>query len=105
MNDPINDDSVEVRFCVDCVFADANGADDEGISEDWTGFLPEWDGWVFGRLALTEELEPAEPHFVNWGSRCDGCGSPLGGDRYDYIAVRVRDRHDKRVARATQEGE
>jgi hypothetical protein len=79
------DAMVDVDLCVDCVFADANGQGAEGISEDWTGFLPEWDGWLFGPVVTDEDNEPAEAHF-SW-STCDGCGSMLGGDRWDYIAV------------------
>lgn len=70
----------EVDLCVDCVAADANGSDD--ASPEWLGFLPRWDGWIFGP---TEQ--EAEPHFVRPGTACDGCGSGLGGDRFDYYAV------------------
>ena len=79
------DAMVDVDLCVDCVFADANGPEALHISEDWTGFLPEWDGWVFGPVVSDEENEPVEPHF-SW-SPCGGCGSGLGGDRFRYIAV------------------
>lgn len=79
------DESVEVALCVDCVFADAYGEDAEGVSEDYTGFLPEWDGWLFGPVVTDESNEPTEPYF-SW-SPCDGCGSHLGGDRSRYIAV------------------
>lgn len=81
---------IDIDLCVDCVFADANGAGtpehDGGPSPDWTGFLPAWDGWGF--IARTERFgdynEIKEPHF-SW-SPCDGCGSGFGGDRYEYTA-------------------
>jgi hypothetical protein len=77
--------SVTVGLCVDCVTADANGADAEGIEPDWCGFLPAWEGWAFGTDADADG-EPREPAF-GWYP-CDGCGSGLGGDRYPYVAVR-----------------
>lgn len=73
---------LDVSLCVDCVTADANGP--EEIS-DWAGFLPEWDGFVFGPVLTDEDNEPSEPYF-SWRP-CEGCGSRLGGDRFDYIAV------------------
>jgi hypothetical protein len=87
-------DDIEIRLCTDCVFADANGAGtpehDGGPSADWTGFLRCWDGWGFA--AQTERFgdyhEIREPSF-SW-SPCDGCGSGLGGDRWDYIAYEIR---------------
>jgi hypothetical protein len=85
---------LHINICTDCVFADANGArthaDDGGPSSDWTGFLPGWDGWGF--IAQTERFgdvhEIKEPHFSWW--RCDGCGSGLGGDRWEYTAYEIR---------------
>lgn len=85
---------MEIRLCIDCVFADANGAGtaehDGGPSADWTGFLPEWDGWGFvGKVyRVGDDIEIAEPHFGR--SPCDGCGSGLGGDRWDYDAWVIR---------------
>lgn len=87
---------IDIELCVDCVFADANGAGtpehDGGPSSDWTGFLSCWDGWGF--LARTERYgdvhEIKEPHFVRPGTICDGCGSDLGGDRWDYTAWLIK---------------
>lgn len=75
-----------VRLCVDCVVADANGTDAEGL-DDWAGFLPCWAGSAFGPDPVTwrEETGGPDPSF-SW-SPCDGCGSQLGGDRYDYMTV------------------
>jgi hypothetical protein len=85
---------IDIRLCVDCLFADANGAGtpehDGGPSSDWTGFLPVWDGWGF--IARTERYgdmhEIKEPRF-SW-SPCDGCGCILGGDRFDFGAWEIR---------------
>ena len=84
----------EITLCTDCVFADANGArtpmEQGGPSEVWTGFLPEWNGWGF--VAKTQRYgdyhEIKEPWF-SW-SPCHGCGSRLGGDRWEYIAYEIR---------------
>lgn len=76
---------IDIKLCTDCVFADANGPDPE-MHADWTGFLPEWDGWGF--IAQTERYgdynEIREPHFGK--APCDGCGSHFAGDRWDYTA-------------------
>ena len=75
----------DIALCTDCVFADANGPDPE-MHADWSGFLPEWDGWGF--LAKFEryghDILWPEPHFGK--APCDGCGSGLAGDRWDYAA-------------------
>lgn len=57
-----------LRLCVDCVNDGlGEGKDLPLLGKDW---VLGWDN-------------DAEPHFVNYGSPCDGCGSLLGGDRYD----------------------
>jgi len=85
----LDDDSMlEVCFCVDCVYLDANGWEDGAeFNGDYEGLLPEWSGWVFGPVLTDEFSDPVEPHYVRPGTPCDGCGSTLGGDRWDYIAV------------------
>jgi len=81
--------TIAIRLCVDCVWVDANGHDPAEIDPGWSGFLPEWDGWGF--VAVTERFgdynEIREPHF-SW-KPCNGCGSGLGGDRYDYTAYKI----------------
>lgn len=85
---------VEIKMCVDCVFADANGArtpeEDGGPSAEWTGFLDCWDGWGFAAQTIRygDVCEMKEPSF-SW-SPCDACGSMLGGDRYEYVAYEIR---------------
>ena len=80
----------EIRLCVDCVWVDANGFDAEEIGYEWPGFDDRWHGWGFSPQTERngDDNEIKEPHF-SW-SPCDGCGSSLGGDRYDYIAYQIR---------------
>jgi len=84
-------DRVPIRLCVDCVSVSANGTDDLPDDHEWEGFLPSWDGWEF-----SADDPEGEPHFAPPGRPCGGCGSGLGGDRYDYFAfpIRVGDRHE-----------
>lgn len=82
-------DEIKIRLCVDCVYADANGTAE--LDDSWLGFDEQrWQGWGF--VPETERYgdynEIREPSF-SW-SPCDGCGSGLGGDRYDYIAYQIR---------------
>lgn len=84
------DDRLPVDLCADCVIADANGTDELG-GTPWRGFLPEWDGWLFGHIACggTDDDDLyCEGHFAPPGRACDGCGTTLGGDRYCYVAVK-----------------
>lgn len=81
---------IDVDFCVDCLFVESNGTaalEDAG----WTGFLPEWDGWMFRAIACggddVDDLY-CEGHYVAPGRPCDGCGSSLGGWRFCYAAFR-----------------
>jgi hypothetical protein len=81
------DAGIEVELCSDCVWVDANGYDAEAIDYDWPGFDDRWEQYVFGPVLTGERGEPKEPHYVRPGRACDGCGSTLGGDRFDYVAV------------------
>lgn len=78
-------DAIEVALCVDCVYVDANGYDSEAVADHWTGFLDEWDGYLFGSRVDLDTGEPCEGHFSS--SPCDGCGTTLGGERFDYLAL------------------
>lgn len=82
--------SDDIRLCVDCVWVDANGYDAEAVAYDWPGFDDRWQGWGFAPQTERhgDQHEIKEPHF-SW-SPCDGCGSHLGGDRYDYTAYQIR---------------
>lgn len=84
---------IRIRLCTDCTYVDANGFDDD-VDPEWTGFLKEWDGWLFGpylEADIKDEEEAYEyqaaGHYVRPGSPCDGCGSTLGGQRWDYLAA------------------
>lgn len=91
----VDERGLEVRLCDHCVYLDANGWDDGAEWEEtYTGFLPTWAGWLFGPVVLDEELEPTAPYF-SWAP-CDGCGDSRGGQRHDYVAVRLDEveRHD-----------
>lgn len=74
-----------VDLCIDCVQADANGSDAE-TDPDWSGFLPSWEGWIFGATLVDDQ--PVQ-HYVRPGTECEGCGTTLGGDRFEYEAVRM----------------
>lgn len=92
---------IAIELCADCVYVDANGP---GEVFGWPGFLDWWDGWLFGPAILdyacddgcgacevcSEAYEKqGEGHFVRPGTACDGCGSGLGGQRWDYVAVEI----------------
>lgn len=86
--------NLSITLCYDCINADANGVDNE-VDPDWPGFLPEWDDWLFGpRLNpdIKDENEAydyhATGHYVRPGTPCDGCGTTLGGQRWDYTATK-----------------
>lgn len=83
-------EEIKIRLCVDCVWVDANGADPDETSDEWHGFDARWNGWGFAAETIRhgDTCEIREPHF-SWNP-CDGCGSTLGGDRYDYIAYKIR---------------
>ena len=60
-------ESYLLSLCVDCV---SNGLGEE---QD----LPR-----LGKNWVLDFVGEGEPHFVRYGSQCDGCGDLLGGDRY-----------------------
>jgi hypothetical protein len=97
---------IAIELCADCVYVDANGETFDSLIS-WPGFREEWAGWVFGPAVLDYACESTcgacdlcakayeqhgEGHFVRPGSACDGCGSTLGGQRWDYVAVEVEPR-------------
>ena len=93
---------VKIRICADCLTADANGADDEGVSADWPGF-DEWlDDYLLGpdydqcryecgACSTCNDLHDrwADGYF-SW-SPCEACGSGLGGQRWDFVVVKKQD--------------
>lgn len=76
----------DIQLCIDCVLADA-GVPDEHYGTEWTGFYEQWDTFAFAPQMDDDTGEPKEPHFGK--APCDGCGTGLGGDRFDYVAVEV----------------
>lgn len=97
--------TMRIELCYECVTVDANGIDSLPDVHDWTGFLPEWDGWVFGPDytgmcdsgieggcgacddCFDAHERHADGHFVRPGTPCGGCGTTLGGGRWAYIAL------------------
>lgn len=69
---------LELSVCVDCAMLIANGETPPDNPE--FDLLDEWDGWVVV-LNCPEDCEGG----FSW-SRCDGCGSTLGGDRHPAVA-------------------
>jgi hypothetical protein len=65
---------VKIEICCDCLFVLANGAETTEQSEAAEGMARVW-----GAQPLY--LGDSEGRF-SWQS-CDGCGSKLGGDRFD----------------------
>jgi hypothetical protein len=68
-------------ICVDCLIWHQGTWEGEGAAENerGAGFMSRIESaevWTYMGLP-----EPLEPHF-SWDS-CDGCGSHLGGDRFD----------------------
>ena len=67
-----------ISLCTDCVTTDANGWEEELIGRPIPTPAP---------LSLLTpnsliEMVDSNAHF-SW-NRCDGCGSRLGGSRWDY---------------------
>lgn len=86
-------DRFPIDLCPTCQWVDAHGPDE--ADTDWPGFT---DFWVPGKYLWSEvncgfehvdDLR-CDGHYVRPGFACDGCGDTLGGDRYCYVAVRVR---------------
>lgn len=92
----------ELSVCIDCALLVANGETDPNLTEEETAdFLVRFEdanagcqvtlGSIecehCGRAAREEDpdgTETCEPWF-SWSS-CDGCNSPLGGDRHHAVA-------------------
>ncbi len=73
-----------VILCQDCVYVDANGAED-GVEYDNVpmGLL---DGYLVGPHYDGLDPDYWGDGFFSWGA-CDGCGTGLGGMRWEYLAV------------------
>lgn len=67
-------ESCPIKICVDCLFILANGESESATDEWLSDYLPRLNG-----REIT--LGDGEGHF-SWKS-CQGCGSRLGGDRFE----------------------
>lgn len=78
----------DLRICTDCAMFAANGEVFDSDGNDVTDqhaelFEAAWDGWrdaTTGRFPHLVVNGDDEPSFGT--SPCDGCDSPLAGDRY-----------------------
>ena len=77
----MNEETYELEVCVDCAMLIANGETPEG-NPDFT-LSPRWDGYHVA-LNCPEDCEGS----FTWSS-CEGCDSPLGGDRHPAAAWEV----------------
>ena len=66
-----------LSLCSCCVLMDANG---ECCDHDHE-YVPLSRIGAEERMVMEQESEVYFSH-----ARCDGCGSPYGGDRYDFVA-------------------
>ena len=98
-------DYATLWVCVDCLMTEASGElpedRDERVPEPWSAIHPDdQDKHITPGLVFEEHLsdcpnfdesgdylgiddEPCEEQEFSW-SRCDGCGSTLGGSRHAY---------------------
>ncbi len=77
----MTDERYDIEVCTDCAHLIANGE----LPEDNPDFelLPQWRN---SHLALDCPEQGCES--FSW-SRCDGCGSSLGGDRHTAVGFRL----------------
>ena len=76
---------VEIDVCVDCLFILETGETNQpgfdyvmwsnAVDDRW----PDRDGWTI--------FVDSADSFFSWRP-CESCGSPLGGDRYNAVAIR-----------------
>jgi len=73
-----------MEICIDCVIAHANG--------DFTGMDADREAEVragmdrTGHLIIVDDENGVIDQYFSW-SRCDGCGTRLGGDRVKAVAL------------------
>jgi len=85
----IEDTTFPLDLCVDCTYANANGAD-ESTPDEWEGFLPHVSALLMSIAACGgEDVDDlyCEGHTVRPGQACDGCGTTLGGYRFCHVGV------------------
>lgn len=86
-------ETADLSVCSSCLMVLANGLeqgpnyDDDKAAAD--GLARNWAGWDISLGSLECDYCPNEDGdcegWFSW-SRCDGCGSQLGGDRYHATA-------------------
>ena len=67
---------MQIQICTDCHLAH------HGYTPHQLGYTPEPEPLLLVQDSITMWTDDNEPHF-SWND-CQGCGSRLGGDRYDY---------------------
>lgn len=83
-------ETYDIQVCSDCLMMIANGTtgDYDGAPDDaehdaaMDALWPDADGWDI-TPNCSEDCEGG----FSW-SPCEGCGSPLGGDRHPAVAMR-----------------
>ena len=85
--------SFRVSICADCVYLDSNGWDERDTGQPLPDPVPMslLDGYLIGPDADIDDNDAMDAHsdgHFSW-SPCDGCGSKLGGTRWDMVAVPV----------------
>lgn len=76
----------EISVCVDCCLlfetGEVHDADGNDITADVAGgVMSNW-GEASGRIVMSSDDEPG----FSW-SKCEGCGSTLGGDRMKAVVL------------------
>ena len=74
------DDYIELEICTTCLLTVANGVEDGATQAAAEALAANWEGYL---------IAPGngEGHF-SW-TYCDGCDSPLGGDRHKATAMPI----------------
>lgn len=77
-----------IDICVDCLFCLAYGSDHEGVPPGQGALIGDQWGATDLTLGCPADCCPDETDpWFSW-SPCQGCGSPLGGDREHATVLR-----------------
>jgi hypothetical protein len=77
-------DDIKLRICQDCLLADAGYETDNPLA------LSQVQGYFMGGDYDADDNDAHDiwaDGYFSWGM-CDGCGSTLGGLRWDMVAVK-----------------
>ena len=82
-------ETIDLSVCSDCIMAISNG-DLGDVSEEYEA---EYDAAVKSHWTTTEgwEVVPGNEDLGFSWRQCEGCGSNLGGDRFEAHAMKLRD--------------